>query len=521
MKRILFSLLTCSICLSAFTQIDTSKKISPGNSEKWEIIKGNAKSSTGKLFVTLPKGTEWDMTVYAAGTTKVLSNTSLKTSLTLPPGTYDVQVNHIWVRGVPVEKGNNTRLKAGVLHMTTTDSWTLYDEPKKIVLINSLSPQERGLPIGKYKLTILGQVQDIEIIDEPPVKEQPQIIETDRWVNTKMSNPPAENKGRLSTRFYGTWTVGVVWAYSSTSASSDLNPPDFLDLDTGICSVVVNGVSIKDVPIMAGYITRVKGAYLVNNTIAVGSFWQLCDTSKQIIYTVYSYHTDVPSMKTVFVPAGSFNVFVFYRNTPQTFADAYYPIVIKDNVGGGEITQFINQRIPNETGYWVMSPMLKTSLTKLKTGSLNINFPKDDWDIKIYQKYKKNPIAIYHNNPEIKPKSNFSSPSTYPNFLPGKYDISISNVMTENIWIQTGQETRLKAGILHIISEGEWSLSKRGDLITFPNGSWDVYNINGNQLPFAFGSQPKKIILPAGAYKLKLNGIDNSLIISDGRTSQF
>jgi hypothetical protein len=67
MKRILLSLLTCSIGLSAFAQIDSSKKINPGNSDKWEIIKGNAKSSTGKLFVTLPKGTEWDMTIYAAG----------------------------------------------------------------------------------------------------------------------------------------------------------------------------------------------------------------------------------------------------------------------------------------------------------------------------------------------------------------------------------------------------------------------------------------------------------------------
>jgi hypothetical protein len=71
MKRILISLLTPialgGICVSAFAQIDSSKKINPGNSDKWEIIKGNAKSSTGKLFVTLPKGTEWDMTIYAAG----------------------------------------------------------------------------------------------------------------------------------------------------------------------------------------------------------------------------------------------------------------------------------------------------------------------------------------------------------------------------------------------------------------------------------------------------------------------
>ena len=41
--------------------------------EKWVINKVNAKSGSGKLFVTLPKGAEWDMTIYAAGGTKVLS----------------------------------------------------------------------------------------------------------------------------------------------------------------------------------------------------------------------------------------------------------------------------------------------------------------------------------------------------------------------------------------------------------------------------------------------------------------
>ena len=151
----------------------TSTDATTGNeneAEKWVINKVNAKSGTGKLFVDLPKGAEWDMTIYAAGSNKVLSNTMLQQSFSLLPGSYDLEVNKIWIKGVPVEKGNNTRLKTGVLHITNSTSWILYDEAKQTVLVSSMSPQKRGLPVGKYKLTILGQDQDIEIKDGETVE---------------------------------------------------------------------------------------------------------------------------------------------------------------------------------------------------------------------------------------------------------------------------------------------------------------------------------------------------------------
>jgi hypothetical protein len=166
MKKIFLAFLIYTVCINSFAQIETSNKTISVNSEKWEIIKVNAKTSTGKLFVTLPKGTEWDMTIYAAGSNKVISNTSLKTTVSLPPGSYDVEINHIRILGVPVEKGNSTRIKAGVLHITSPDAWTLYDETKQKVLINTYSAQTRGLPVGIYKLTIVGKDQDIEILDE-------------------------------------------------------------------------------------------------------------------------------------------------------------------------------------------------------------------------------------------------------------------------------------------------------------------------------------------------------------------
>ena len=169
MKQLLLSILTCGM----FVACNDQKETPTGNenpTEKWVINKVNAKTDNGNLLIDLPKDTKWDITIYTVGSSKVLSNTMLQTSFALPPGLYDLEINHIWIKAVPVEKGNDTRLKAGVLHIRNKTPWTLYDEAKQKVLINGSSEEERGLPIGKYKLTIKEQDHDIEIKDGKTVK---------------------------------------------------------------------------------------------------------------------------------------------------------------------------------------------------------------------------------------------------------------------------------------------------------------------------------------------------------------
>lgn len=169
MKKLLLPVLACGMFVACNEQKEkTTAKENP--TEKWVINKVNATTSTGNLLIDLPKDTKWDITIYTAGSSKVLSNTMLQTNFALPPGLYDLEINHIWIKGVPVETGNDTRLKAGVLHIRDKTPWTLYDEAKQQVLINSSSEEERGLPIGKYKLTIKGQDHDIEIKDGKKVK---------------------------------------------------------------------------------------------------------------------------------------------------------------------------------------------------------------------------------------------------------------------------------------------------------------------------------------------------------------
>jgi hypothetical protein len=168
-KQLLLSILACGMFVACHDQKEKTT-INENTAEKWVINKVNAQTSTGNLLIDLPKDTKWDITIYTAGSSKVLSNTMLQTSFALPPGLYDLEINHILIKGVPVEKGNNTRLKAGVLHIRNKTPWTLYDEAKQKVLINGSSEEERGLPIGKYKLSIKGQDQDVEIKDGKTVK---------------------------------------------------------------------------------------------------------------------------------------------------------------------------------------------------------------------------------------------------------------------------------------------------------------------------------------------------------------
>lgn len=173
MKKLILTMLAPIAIGGMYVACNNQNEATTGNentTDKWVINKVNEKSDNGKLFVTLPEGTEWDITIYTAGSSKVLSNTMLQKEFTLSPGSYDLEINHIRIKGVPVEKGNNTRLKAGVLHIPNKTPWTLYDEAKQKVLINRSSTEARGLPVGKYKLTIKGQDHDIEIKDGKTVE---------------------------------------------------------------------------------------------------------------------------------------------------------------------------------------------------------------------------------------------------------------------------------------------------------------------------------------------------------------
>ena len=98
MKKLLLPLLAmssgCMHVVHVQTKIKDCQAMS-NNADKWVINKAYVKTLNGKLFVNLPKGTTWDITIYAAGSDKVIANTMMQQHFPLTPGRYDLEINHI------------------------------------------------------------------------------------------------------------------------------------------------------------------------------------------------------------------------------------------------------------------------------------------------------------------------------------------------------------------------------------------------------------------------------------------
>ena len=78
-------------------------------------------------------------------------------SHSLIPGGYNITVSSVPVVTVPVQKGMNTRLKAGTLNMVIVGQWQIYTEKKTKGYVNYYKPSKLALPIGKYVISINGQ----------------------------------------------------------------------------------------------------------------------------------------------------------------------------------------------------------------------------------------------------------------------------------------------------------------------------------------------------------------------------
>lgn len=141
----------------------------------------------------------------------------------------------------------------------------------------------------------------------------------------------------------------------------------------------------------------------------------------------------------------------------------------------------------NATDKWVVTPI---PTMKGVLGRLDINFPAGiERNILIQQQSDNKFLTSVSYNDKIY------------NIAPGVYRFVLSSVPVENVPIQKGHETRLKAGILDLVSEGDWHL----------------YNAT-KEKAFTSGNKPKKLPLPIGSYQVKLGGQFYPFTIKDGET---
>lgn len=143
-----------------------------------------------------------------------------------------------------------------------------------------------------------------------------------------------------------------------------------------------------------------------------------------------------------------------------------------------------------ESEKWVITPV---STMKGVLGRLDINFPVDaQRDILIYEQADNKFLRSVSRNDKIY------------DIAPGQYRFTITNVPVDNVPIQKGHETRIKAGFLNVVSEGNWHL----------------YN-DTKEEQYTSDNKPKKIILPVGNYQLKLGTQFYPVVIKDGETVEM
>lgn len=163
-----------------------------------------------------------------------------------------------------------------------------------------------------------------------------------------------------------------------------------------------------------------------------------------------------------------------------------YPLLT--NASANMEPEKTNLPAPSNEEKWVIS----NASIKGATGKISVTLPGEaDYEILIYDPSDNKFLGSFKKGDEII-------------LFPGIYKVKISNAEVNDVTVQQGMETRLKAGILSLVSPAEFKL-------------YDKTQRNF----IGYYKSSEKIGLPVGTYQLSLNGRFRQIIIKDGETIEF
>lgn len=162
---------TAAYCYPVSTQsMSMNGNNNVDNNKKWTITNNTAlKGAMGRLVLNYPADADWVVDIYSEPGNKFLksfysSEGRHELSYALMPGTYTIQINHVPVANVPIEKTSDTEIKFGILNIVTKSDWTLNDADGKNNYRNGYNEAKKlPLPPGTYKLTLGGADVPVEI----------------------------------------------------------------------------------------------------------------------------------------------------------------------------------------------------------------------------------------------------------------------------------------------------------------------------------------------------------------------
>ncbi len=515
MQKLFFGMLFVTIQLNVYSQ------------EKWKVtaMKGITKGM-GRLNLVFPDSVIWSVDIYSSAN-KFLDNHSImdrrnaddtKNYYELTPGIYNFKLNTVMVENVPIEEGKETRLKAGVLEITTAGNWELRNETKEKFLTSGNQPKKFALPVGNYQLKEGGGFRMVQIVDEirdPGDVPDNFIVVGDKYVMTPIESSTSEKfqktEGRLIMKYNAlpignnsSYTEPIYMAITKSGETETIyecnsNCPATYTLPVGNYDIRFGIHPIKDdsdllilqnIPILKEYETRLKIGFLrAVNASGTSRISEDSPNSRHLLF--YNNGSWVP------IPVGNYVLAFDYLGR--------YSLAIIDS------QQYVLQpldslSVPNPR-YDISDILNKPSTLKLKYGRLNTTFPNAEnayIGIEI-------PNAYGYNSIKLNDLKYYDAP-------PGPYRVLLLKKNTlppVDIVIQAGKETRLKAGYLYArISEGDVSAQ-----------AWKLYGIK-NYLPDLYiacfsGMGRHTLVLPVGFYALFINTRYYYLYIKDGETLTF
>ncbi|MFL5773195.1 MAG: hypothetical protein ACJ75F_08555 [Flavisolibacter sp.] len=400
-------------------------------------------------------------------------------SIYLPPGWYDIDM--LGVRIPNVLLYNNftaTRIKAGILNVSGQSSWILYSKTGNKTLYNSSQAKKIELPTGIYQLDITGSRHEIEIKDalilDAATMEYSNsniVEENNLWKVTNPRDPPYTNTS--------SGPNGLLFLQKDPNAEGAMNVSSAIGVLTtsmppGTYNVKISGVIVKNVPVCAGCLTRIKaGALNINSSLP----WTVYDSNKLTIYSGFS-------SKKVEFPVGNYQLEVY---------ELLHQVEIRD----GETLNFTDssqgmqtQKLNTGTQPWEMKldPTIKGI-----GGEVTMQLPKElkfQTHVKFFEAGDtKNAVASWFGNNKAK-------------LSPGLYDVVVDDKYTvRNVPVEAGKQTRLKMGVFKVTGYGT---------IEIESSDHRKFSTAG----------PFSKILPEGTYYI--NGKTKfPIVIKDGELTEF
>jgi hypothetical protein len=498
MKKLLLPVLVCGMFASTFAQSEIS--------DKWVITPvPNMKGVLGRLDINFPPDVERNILIYQQTDNKFLRSVSHNDKIyTIAPGQYRFTLTNVPVDNVPIQKGHETRLKAGFLNIVSDGDWHLYNDTKEKAYTSGNKPKKLPLPVGSYQVKLGGQfypliikdgetVEDyspVEVINDVQIKPEVLIDDQYQYIMSPIttSDTALTTMGRFTFGLNASDFSGVLGSsyefqvamYDEAgnlvkSCGSVYPCSQDIYLPEGKYSVSIvwghdygqivakSAIRIFNIPIKKGSETRVKVGYFRHDTN--GDF-ELLNETKELSYWLYSSLVGLKRL----LPVGRYIV--------RQPGIGEFPIQIED----GKIESLntlppvgFNKKI--EPPAFRISPIVSKGL-KPGMGRLNCDFPLADTAC-CYR------LLIPDANGDPTSINLLTMKSI--DLLPGKYELKMSGLVLP-FQIEKQKETKIICGYMILPIRKRICDAIRGGCASYISnrtipirpGYYYIYDVNDN-----------------------------------------